>query len=190
MRFSDEPVCLYLFRQKIQHSLSPVHVVTASGLCKVLLQITFSFIPIGQKYGLQATRRFSPFLSTGSKHLSLKGPAIIFFFSHSFDWLFPFRLLSNNINRQIGPLLLSLQILRHFFFNLIELYFFRVDEIYSSGIFSPVATVDRAYDCQCQSRNRPGFNPSIFGHSGIWGAADEAVLKKVLKNTKQNISPA
>jgi hypothetical protein len=30
-------------------------------------------------------------------------------------------------------------------------------------------------------RNSPGFNSSILRHSGIWGAADEAVAKKVYK---------
>ncbi len=29
--------------------------------------------------------------------------------------------------------------------------------------------------------NRPGFYPSILRHSGFWGAADEAVLNKILK---------
>ncbi len=43
-----------------------------------------------------------------------------------------------------------------------------VDEIYR---------VVRASDSQCQSRNCPGFDPSIFRHSGLWVAADEAVLK-------------
>jgi hypothetical protein len=37
----------------------------------------------------------------------------------------------------------------------------------------------RAPDCQCTSCNGPGFNPSIRRHSGIWGAADEAVLNTV-----------
>ncbi len=32
---------------------------------------------------------------------------------------------------------------------------------------------------QYQSRNSPGFDPSIHRHSGIWGAADEAMLKNV-----------
>ncbi len=35
--------------------------------------------------------------------------------------------------------------------------------------------------CQCTSCNGPGFDPSIRRHSGIWGAADEAVLYKVRK---------
>ncbi len=43
----------------------------------------------------------------------------------------------------------------------------------------------RASDCQCQSRNSPGFDPSILRHSEIWGAADEEVLNKV--HTKKPI---
>ncbi len=39
--------------------------------------------------------------------------------------------------------------------------------------------VVRASGCQCQSRNSPGFDPSILRHSGIWGAADDAVLNTV-----------
>jgi hypothetical protein len=35
--------------------------------------------------------------------------------------------------------------------------------------------------CQCQSRNSPGFDPSILRHSGIRGVADEAALKNVHK---------
>ncbi len=42
--------------------------------------------------------------------------------------------------------------------------------------------VVRASDCQCTSCNGPGFDPSIRRHSGIWGAADEAVLNTVQKN--------
>ncbi len=38
----------------------------------------------------------------------------------------------------------------------------------------------RASDSQCRSRSCPGFDPSILRHSVIWGAADEAVLNKVL----------
>ncbi len=49
--------------------------------------------------------------------------------------------------------------------------------------------VVRASDCQCTSCNGPGFDPSIRQHSGIWGAADEAVLnivrKKILKKIPQ-----
>ncbi len=39
--------------------------------------------------------------------------------------------------------------------------------------------VVRASDCQCTSCNGPGLDPSIRRHSGIWGAADEAVLNIV-----------
>jgi hypothetical protein len=39
--------------------------------------------------------------------------------------------------------------------------------------------VIRASGCQCRSRNYPGFDPSILRHSGIWGAAKEAVLNIV-----------
>ncbi len=31
-------------------------------------------------------------------------------------------------------------------------------------------------DCQCRSRNSPGFDPCILWHSGIWGAADEVLF--------------
>jgi hypothetical protein len=51
--------------------------------------------------------------------------------------------------------------------------------------------VVRASDCQCTSCNGPGFDPSIRRHSGIWGAADEAVLnivRKKKKNLPKNIS--
>ncbi len=41
----------------------------------------------------------------------------------------------------------------------------------------------RASGCQCQSRNSPEFDPRILRYSGIWGAADEAVLNKK-KNPK------
>jgi hypothetical protein len=41
------------------------------------------------------------------------------------------------------------------------------------------------------SWNGPGFDPSILKHSGIWGAADEAVLnivrKKIKKYKKKNV---
>ncbi len=46
--------------------------------------------------------------------------------------------------------------------------------------------VVRASDCQCTSCNGPGFDPSIRRHSGIWGAADEAVLNKVWKKNKKS----
>ncbi len=43
----------------------------------------------------------------------------------------------------------------------------RVDEIYSRAV--------RASGRQCRSRNCPDFATRILRHSGIWGAADEAV---------------
>ncbi len=46
--------------------------------------------------------------------------------------------------------------------------------------------VVRASDCQCTSCNGPGFDPSIRRHSGIWGAADEAVLNIVRKKRKKS----
>jgi hypothetical protein len=45
----------------------------------------------------------------------------------------------------------------------------------------------RASDCQCQSRNSPGFNPSsILRHIGIWEAADGAGLNNFLKSFELN----
>ncbi len=44
--------------------------------------------------------------------------------------------------------------------------------------------VVRACDCQCTSCNGPGFDTSIRRHSGIWGAADKAVLNIVRKKIK------
>jgi hypothetical protein len=49
--------------------------------------------------------------------------------------------------------------------------------------------VVRASDCQCTSCNSPGFDPSIRRHSGIWGAADEAVLNIVRKKIKSLKNP-
>ncbi len=46
--------------------------------------------------------------------------------------------------------------------------------------------VVRASDCQCTSCNGPGFDPSIRRHSGIWGAADEAMLNIVRKKEKKS----
>jgi hypothetical protein len=39
-------------------------------------------------------------------------------------------------------------------------------------------------DCQCQSRTY-GFNPSVLGHSGICGAADDA--EPEVSTMKRNI---
>ncbi len=47
--------------------------------------------------------------------------------------------------------------------------------------------VIRASDCQCTSCNGPGLDLSIRRHSGIWGAADEAMLNIV--RTKRKKSP-
>ncbi len=44
--------------------------------------------------------------------------------------------------------------------------------------------VVRATGCQCQSRNSLGFDHSIIRQSEIGGAADDAMLKKVPKETK------
>ncbi len=49
--------------------------------------------------------------------------------------------------------------------------------------------VVRASDSQWRSRNCPGFDPSILWHSGIWCAADEAVLNIVHKEKNSQISP-
>ncbi len=38
----------------------------------------------------------------------------------------------------------------------------------------------------CRSRNSPGFDPSILRHSGIWGAADEAVLNTLHRKNIKN----
>jgi hypothetical protein len=48
--------------------------------------------------------------------------------------------------------------------------------------------VVRVSDCQCTSCNGPGFDPSIRRHSGIWGAADEAVLD-IVRNHSTAIKP-
>ncbi len=56
---------------------------------------------------------------------------------------------------------------------------------YISRIFVAVAVwmrssrVGRASNCQCQSRNSLGFDPSILRHNEIRGAADEAVSNNV-----------
>jgi hypothetical protein len=51
----------------------------------------------------------------------------------------------------------------------------------------------RESDSQCRSRSCPRFNPSILQHSGIGGAADEAVLNivhivsKTIPHYKKNV---
>jgi hypothetical protein len=47
----------------------------------------------------------------------------------------------------------------------------------------------RASDCQCQSRNSPGFDLSILRNSGNWGAADAAVLNTGHRIKKITIPP-
>jgi hypothetical protein len=71
-----------------------------------------------------------------------------------------------------------------------------VDEIYSrvgDEIF-PTWWWDLAewleHGCQCQSCHSLGFDPSILRHSGIWWAADDAVLNNVQRKRKiQKNSP-
>ncbi len=46
-----------------------------------------------------------------------------------------------------------------------------------------------ASDGQCTSCNGPGFDPSIRRHSGIWGAADEAVFNIVRKKVRGGTLP-
>ncbi len=46
-----------------------------------------------------------------------------------------------------------------------------------------------AINANCQRRNSSGFDHSILRHSGIWGAADEAVLNNVHKKKKSKNPP-
>jgi hypothetical protein len=66
-------------------------------------------------------------------------------------------------------LALSFSVLEHFY-----TYTHRASLVWMISIL-----VVRVSDCQCRSRNSPGF-ASILRHSGIRGAADEAVLHTVL----------
>ncbi len=59
----------------------------------------------------------------------------------------------------------------------------------SSRVWMRSSRVVRASDSQCRSRNCPGFYPSILRHSGIWGAADEAVLNIVHKKKNPENPP-
>ncbi len=47
---------------------------------------------------------------------------------------------------------------------------------YNNEMWMRSSRVVRVSGCQCQSRKDSGFAPSILRHSGILGAADEAVL--------------
>ncbi len=51
----------------------------------------------------------------------------------------------------------------------------------SSQVWMRSSRVVRSSGCQCQSRNSPGLDHSILRNCGIWGAADEAVLKRTWK---------
>ncbi len=64
--------------------------------------------------------------------------------------------------------------------------------VISSPEWMKSSRVVRAFDSQCRSRNYPGFDPIILRHSGIWGAADEAVLNTgiVHKRRKNPIKSA
>ncbi len=63
------------------------------------------------------------------------------------------------------------------------LFFFY--KYFLGGFFFFCSPVVRVSDCQCTGCNGPGFDPSIRRHSGIWGAADEAVLNIV--RTKKGV---
>jgi hypothetical protein len=62
------------------------------------------------------------------------------------------------------------------------------DEMRSGLVRMRSGLVVRASDCQCTSCNGPGFDPSIRRHSGIWGAADEAVPNIVRTNILKKAS--
>ncbi len=62
----------------------------------------------------------------------------------------------------------------------------RLDLIRGSHPRMRSSLVVRASDCQCTSCNGPGFDPSIRRHSGIWGAADEALLNIVRTKRKKS----
>ncbi len=59
----------------------------------------------------------------------------------------------------------------------------------SSRVWMRSNRVVRASGCQCLIVNSPGFAPSILRHSGIWGAADEAVLDNVHEKRKNLKNP-
>ncbi len=63
-------------------------------------------------------------------------------------------------------------------------------KIFLKSIYKPLrmrsSLVVKASDCQCTSCNGSGFDPSIRRYSGIWGAADEAVLNIVRKKEKKS----
>ncbi len=59
----------------------------------------------------------------------------------------------------------------------------------SSLVWMRSSPVVRASDCQCRSRNSTGFDPSFLRQSGIWGAADGAVLNTVHRKNKSKKIP-
>jgi hypothetical protein len=69
-----------------------------------------------------------------------------------------------------------------FFIRSFSSLYFTLLYFHKNILFSQVV---RASGCQCQSCNCPLFDPSILQHSGIWGAADEAVLNNVHLKKKQ-----
>ncbi len=75
-----------------------------------------------------------------------------------------------------------------------EIYSLLVEDIYP-GVDEIYPGVDEIYPnglsvwLPCRSRNSPGFDPSILRHSGIWGAADEAVLKQYKEKNKSKKIP-
>ena len=58
----------------------------------------------------------------------------------------------------------------------------------SSRMWMRYSRMDRASDCQCQSCNSPGFDPSIFRHSGILigGRWNSTVLNILHKKSEKN----
>jgi hypothetical protein len=50
-----------------------------------------------------------------------------------------------------------------------------------------VCEMGEGFNCLCPSLYSPGFNLSILQHGGIWGVAEEALLKKLLSKTYFNL---
>jgi hypothetical protein len=59
--------------------------------------------------------------------------------------------------------------------------------VYAKNVWMRSSQVAGAHDYQSQGSNSPRFNQSILKHSGVWVAADEAVLNiQYIKNPSQN----
>ncbi len=58
------------------------------------------------------------------------------------------------------------------------------------ALWTRSSLVVRASNCQWRSRKSPRFDPGILRHSGIWGAADEAVLNTVRREKKSKKIPS